>query len=87
MRRSLLFLPGNSPVMLQNGAVMPADALIMDLEAAVAPDQKDAARLMVTSALRSFDYSQEIIVRLMLRTAVIGSRICQPWHLACLTPL
>ncbi len=64
MRRSLLFLPGNSPVMLQNGAVMPADALIMDLEDAVAPDQKDAARLLVTSALRSLDYSQEIIIRI-----------------------
>ena len=64
MRRSLLFLPGNSPVMLQNGAVMPADALIMDLEDAVAPDQKDAARLLVTSALRTLDYSQEIIIRI-----------------------
>lgn len=64
MRRSLLFLPGNSPVMLQNGAVLPADCLIMDLEDAVAPDQKDAARLLVSSALSSIDYSQEIIIRI-----------------------
>ncbi|HHU07414.1 MAG TPA: CoA ester lyase [Clostridiaceae bacterium] len=64
MIRSLLFIPGNSPVMLQNGAVLPADALILDLEDAVATDQKDAARTLVASALHTVDYPKEIIVRI-----------------------
>ncbi len=64
MRRSLLFIPGNSPVMLQNGAVLPADSLILDLEDAVAADQKDAARLLTAAALRSQNYKKEIIIRI-----------------------
>ena len=65
MRRSLLFLPGNQPNMLQNGAVLPADALIFDLEDSVSPSEKDAARELVASALRSIDYgSRGLVVRI-----------------------
>ncbi len=51
MIRSLLFLPGNSPSMLQNADILGADAIILDLEDAVSPDEKDAARLLVRNAL------------------------------------
>ena len=44
MRRSMLFLPGNAPKMIINGNYLGSDAVIFDLEDAVAPDQKDAAR-------------------------------------------
>jgi len=44
--------------MLQNGAVLPADVLIFDLEDSVAPAEKDAARELVASALRSIDYGR-----------------------------
>lgn len=65
MRRSMMFLPGNSPSMLMNGTVLPADSLILDLEDAVSPDQKDAARLLVKGALQNFDYGRrEIVVRI-----------------------
>lgn len=65
MRRSLLFLPGNQPSLLQNGAVLPADALIFDLEDAVAADEKDSARYLVASALRHLDFGRrEKIVRI-----------------------
>ena len=37
MRRSMLFLPGNNPNMLINGNCLGADAVIFDLEDAVAP--------------------------------------------------
>ena len=47
MRRSMLFLPGNAPNMLINGACLGADAVILDLEDAVAPSEKDAARTLV----------------------------------------
>ena len=39
MRRSMLFLPGNTPNMLVNGPYLGADALILDLEDAVAPSE------------------------------------------------
>jgi citrate lyase subunit beta/citryl-CoA lyase len=56
-----LFLPGNQPTMLQNGAVLPADVLIFDLEDSVAPTEKDAARELVASALRSVDYGERVL--------------------------
>ena len=52
MIRSLAFLPGNTPNMLVNGDTMGADALILDLEDAVSPTQKDAARILVRNYLR-----------------------------------
>ena len=57
MRRTLLFLPGNNPGNLQSGAVFGADGIILDLEDSVSPAEKDAARLLVASALKSVDYA------------------------------
>ena len=65
MRRTLMFLPGNNPNMIQNGPILGADSVVLDLEDAVAPNQKDAARDLVCSALRSLDFGGcEIIVRI-----------------------
>ncbi len=65
MRRSMLFVPGNSPGMLLNADIHQADAVILDLEDAVAPNQKDAARVLVRRALTGLTYhGVEIIVRI-----------------------
>ena len=40
MRRSMLFIPGNSPAMLLNADVHGADAIILDLEDAVSPSER-----------------------------------------------
>ncbi len=65
MRRSMLFLPGNNPNMLINGNCLGADAVIFDLEDAVSPDEKDAARILVRNTIRYMDFSGcEIIVRI-----------------------
>lgn len=65
LRRSMLFIPGNSPAMLQNGDVFGADSVILDLEDAVAPQEKDAARLLVAQALTHVDYgAAETVVRI-----------------------
>ena len=65
MRRSMLFLPGNNPNMLINGNCLGSDAVIFDLEDAVAPDQKDAARILVRNTMRYMDFRGcEIIVRI-----------------------
>ncbi len=65
MRRSMLFLPGNTPNMLINGNCLGADAVIFDLEDAVAPEQKDAARILVRNTMRYMDFRGcETIVRI-----------------------
>ena len=65
MRRSMLFLPGNNPNMLINGNCLGSDAVIFDLEDAVSPDQKDAARILVRNTMRYMDFRGcEIIVRI-----------------------
>ena len=65
MRRSMLFLPGNNPNMLINGNCLGADAVIFDLEDAVSPDEKDAARILVRNTMRYMDFCGcEIIVRI-----------------------
>ena len=65
MRRSMLFLPGNNPNMLINGNCLGADAIIFDLEDAVAPDQKDAARILVRNTMKYMDFHGcELIVRI-----------------------
>ena len=58
MRRSMLFLPANSPNMVVNGGVLGADSLIFDLEDAVSPDEKDAARDLLRSALEALDFGR-----------------------------
>ena len=64
MRRSMLFLPGNAPKMIINGNYLGSDAVIFDLEDAVAPDQKDAARLLVRNVLQDIEFDRvETIVR------------------------
>ena len=55
MIRSLLFLPGNTPNILVNAAALGADAVIFDLEDAVSPGEKDAARILVRNALQELD--------------------------------
>ena len=65
MLRSMLFLPGNNPNMLINGNCLGADAVIFDLEDAVSPDQKDAARILVRNTMRYMDFRGcERIVRI-----------------------
>lgn len=64
MIRSMLFIPGNSPSMLQNADIHGADAIILDLEDAVALDQKDAARFLVKNAMGLLKGKQQIIIRI-----------------------
>ena len=65
MRRSMLFLPGNNPNLLINGNCLGSDAVIFDLEDAVAPAEKDAARILVRNTMRYMDFRGcETIVRI-----------------------
>ncbi|HTR83318.1 MAG TPA: CoA ester lyase [Reyranella sp.] len=63
-RRSVLYMPGANTRALEKARTLPADALIFDLEDAVAPDAKEAARANVVAAARSKGYGKrEIAIR------------------------
>ena len=64
MRRSMLFFPGNSANMLLNADFLGADSMILDLEDAVAPTEKDSARILVRNAIRDLGFTHEVIVRI-----------------------
>ena len=65
MRRSMLFLPGYTPNIIVNGDALGADNIILDLEDAVSPAEKDAARILVRSAIQSLGFrGVEITVRI-----------------------
>ena len=62
--RSLLFVPGNRPRMLEKARALPADVVIFDLEDAVPPDEKPAARALVREALRAGSFGSQVAVRI-----------------------
>lgn len=64
MRRSLLFIPANTPGMLQSANIFATDSVIFDLEDAVSVDQKDAARSLLKNFLNTFTLEKEVIVRI-----------------------
>jgi len=64
-RRSVLYMPGSNARALEKGRSLPADALILDLEDAVAPDAKETAREQILAALQEGGYGKrEIVVRI-----------------------
>lgn len=62
--RNFLFVPGNSPQMLSSANFLGSDAVVIDLEDAVAPNEKDAARLLVRNAIGSLNYKVRLGVRI-----------------------
>ena len=63
-RRSVLYMPGSNERALEKAKTIPADALIFDLEDAVAPDAKPLARDQVSAAVRNGGYGgREIVIR------------------------
>jgi citrate lyase subunit beta/citryl-CoA lyase len=63
-RRSVLFMPGSNARALEKAKGLPADAVVLDLEDAVAPDVKEQARGRAVAAARAGGYGRrEVIVR------------------------
>ena len=63
-RRSVLYMPSSNERALEKAKTIPCDALILDLEDAVAPDAKEAARTNAVAAARSGGYGhREITIR------------------------
>lgn len=59
--RSKLFVPGSRPALFEKAAKGPADAICMDLEDAVAPNDKDAARDNIVAALNDIDWGNKTV--------------------------
>lgn len=54
--RSMLYIPANSPGMLQHAPIFGCDSILIDLEDAIAYSEKDSARVMASWFLREFDF-------------------------------
>ena len=64
-RRSLLYIPGNNPGMIQNCAIYGSDGVLLDLEDSISMSEKDSARKLVRHALSSLDFGPvERVVRI-----------------------
>jgi len=60
----MLYIPGNNPAMIQQGGIYGADSILLDLEDAVALNQKDAARTLVRNMMKVINfYDTEVCVR------------------------
>jgi len=55
-RRSRLYLPGNQSKLMLNAGIHKPDAIILDLEDAVSPSEKEDTRYIVRNALRTLDF-------------------------------
>ena len=66
--RSLLFVPGDDERKIAKGLGCEADALILDLEDAVAPGRKRDARELCAKTLASVSTSKKLFVRMNARS-------------------
>lgn len=64
LRRSVLYMPGSNQRALEKAKSLPCDSIILDLEDAVGPEEKDTAREQVCAAVKSGGYGErELIIR------------------------
>ena len=72
-RRSVLYMPSSNERALEKAKTLPVDGLILDLEDAVGPDFKDAARENACAAAKSGEYGRREVT---IRINGIGTK----WH-------
>lgn len=72
-RRSVLYMPASNERALEKATTLPVDGLILDLEDAVGPDFKEAARANACAAARSGNYGRREVT---IRVNGIGTQ----WH-------
>jgi citrate lyase subunit beta/citryl-CoA lyase len=71
-RRSVLFMPGSNARAIEKAKTLPVDGVILDLEDAVAPDAKEAARDQIVQAVKASGFGKR---ELFIRTNAIDT----PW--------
>ena len=73
LTRSVFYLPASNPRAIEKARGLNADAVILDLEDAVAPDAKPAAREQAAAAASSGEYGRRTVT---IRVNGIGTE----WH-------
>ena len=77
-RRSVLYMPGSNARAIEKARTLPVDGIILDLEDAVAPDAKAAAREQVVKAVKAGGFGRrEVFVRI--------NALDTPWSIDDLT--
>ena len=87
LQRSELAVPGSNPALFEKAAACAADIVFLDLEDAVAPDDKPQARRNVIQALNEIDWGRKtMMVRIngldthyMYRDVVDVVEACRAW--------
>ncbi|WP_298765327.1 citrate (pro-3S)-lyase subunit beta [uncultured Alloprevotella sp.] len=75
LRRTMMFVPGNNPGMMQDAFIYGPDSIMLDLEDSVTMAEKDAARLLVYNALKTIDYGNtEMVVRINPLNTAYGKK-------------
>ena len=65
LRRTMIFMSAQKPGLIKDAYIYGVDSIMLDLEDAVAENQKDAARFSLYHALKTIDYGDtEVIVRI-----------------------
>jgi citrate lyase subunit beta / citryl-CoA lyase len=73
LRRTMLFVPGNNPGMIQDAHIYGSDSIMFDLEDSVSVLEKDSARALVFEALTTLDFNgTEIVVRINSLDSALG---------------
>ncbi len=79
-RRSVLYMPGSNARAIEKARTLPVDGIILDLEDAVAPDAKIAARAQVAQAVKTGGFGRrEVFVRI--------NALDTPWAIDDLTSI
>ena len=64
LSRSMMFVPGNTPKMINSADIHGADSIMIDIEDSVPITEKDTARLLTAEALKSRKFRAETVVRI-----------------------
>ena len=65
LRRTMMFMNAQKPGLIKDAYIYGCDSIMLDLEDAVAENQKDSARFSLYHALKTIDYGDtEVIVRI-----------------------
>lgn len=68
LRRSMLFVPGNNPAIIKDVHIYKPDAIMFDLEDAIAVTEKDSARFLVYNMINKFrDYYKKFNIETVVR--------------------
>lgn len=60
--RSVLYMPASNAKAIEKARSLPCDAVILDLEDAVAPDAKDVARAQAVEAVKAGGFGRRMVV-------------------------